>query len=84
MRHTLSKRSMDDEPTPRMTRAGDDLRCRLRRAMDQELTREQRVLLLLWYAERMNPTEIAACLNSTPGQVVSAHGRAVETLRRAC
>jgi DNA-directed RNA polymerase specialized sigma24 family protein len=47
---------------------------------------QERLLLVLLYAERMNPEEIAATLNMSPTQVHAARERVVgrlESLMRA-
>jgi RNA polymerase sigma factor (sigma-70 family) len=66
--------------------AASDERRRVRQAIVQELSMQERLLLVLLYAERMNPEEIAATLNMSPTQVHAARERVVgrlESLMRA-
>lgn len=46
-------------------------RDRLRRAIVRDLSMQERLLLVLAYAERMNTAEIACTLNMLPNQVDS-------------
>ncbi|MCA9312196.1 MAG: hypothetical protein KDA21_13365 [Phycisphaerales bacterium] len=55
----------------------------IRSTMLRQLTREEQVLLILWYAERMEPAEIAEVLGSTPDRVQIIHDHAIAQLRDA-
>lgn len=68
------------------TAVSKETRRRVRQAIVQDLSMQERLLLLLAYAERMNPSEIAATLNMAPSQVDAAKERVVarlETVMRA-
>ena len=55
----------------------------LRATVLRRLSREEQLLLVLWYAERMTPAEIAAVLAITVERVRSLHDRIVSTLQEA-
>lgn len=58
-------------------------RSMLQRIILHELTGAERLLVLLWYAERMSPVEIAIALDLTESQAVSMHDRIVARLRES-
>lgn len=53
----------------------------IRTAVLHDLTQPERLLLILWYAERMTPLEISAVLDMTRTQVQHMHDRVVDKLR---
>lgn len=61
----------------------DDVRGRLRGVILHELTPTERLLVLLWYAERMSPAEVARSLDMTHDQARAMHERVLRRLRRA-
>lgn len=61
---------------------GTDVRAVLRSAVLHELTATERLLVVLWYVERMSAKEIAATLDMTELQVARTHGLVVAKLRR--
>jgi len=54
----------------------------LKSAILRELSDAERLLIILWYAERMTPEEIAQCLDLTPAQVEKHHEEIMARLRR--
>lgn len=56
-------------------------RAMLQRIILHELSAAERLLVLLWYAERMSPVEVALALDLTESQAVSMHDRIVSRLR---
>lgn len=48
-----------------------------------DLTHSERLLTVLWYAERMSPAEIGAVLDMHEADVVAAHQRILTRLRAA-
>ena len=65
---------------PKATIVSCDERRRVRQAIVQELSMQERLLLVLLYAERMNASEIASTLNMSPTQVDAARERVVGRL----
>lgn len=55
----------------------------VRSSIVHDLPHTDRLLLILWYAERMTPPEIGLVLDMAAAQVVRAHDRIVGALRRA-
>lgn len=55
----------------------------IRSSIVHDLPHTDRLLLILWYAERMTPPEIGLVLDMAAAQVVLAHDRIVGALRRA-
>lgn len=55
----------------------------LRELFLHDLTHAERLLTVLWYAERMTPAEIAAVLDTTESEVIASHERIVTRLRAA-
>lgn len=53
----------------------------LRDAYAHALDRTERLVLLLWYAERLNPREIAAALDLTEHRVRALHDRIISAIR---
>lgn len=53
----------------------------IREAMLKTLSSVQRLVLLLWYAEQMTPSEIALAVEMTADQVEHHHAEAVRLLR---
>lgn len=70
-------------PEAQGNQGADPVADSIRRVILHEMPAADRLLLLLWYAERMTVDEIASCLHSTPVQIEAAHARALEWLRRA-
>ncbi len=66
-----------DGPAPEATE-----RDRVRAAIVHDLTETERLLLLLWYAERMSPEEIGSTLGLSLQRVVALHARVIGRLRR--
>lgn len=58
------------------------LETRIRDAIIQDLSPEERLLLMLWYGEGMTPDEIGEVLNLSGSRVLESHDRVVERLRR--
>ena len=58
-----------------------ELEIRIRDVILQELSSEQRLLLMLWYAEQMNPAEIGHVLNLPKANVLQMHDSIVGHLR---
>lgn len=56
-------------------------RAMMQRMILHELNAAERLLVLLWYAERMSPLEVALALDLTESQAVSMHDRIVARLR---
>ena len=56
-------------------------RSMLQRIILHELSAAERLLVLLWYAERMSPVEVALALDLTETQAVSMHDRIVSRMR---
>ena len=54
----------------------------IRSAMLRGLNRDEQLLLILWYAERMSPAEIAEVLESTEEHVQVIHDHAIAQLRQ--
>ncbi|HVZ92937.1 MAG TPA: hypothetical protein VG797_00350 [Phycisphaerales bacterium] len=54
----------------------------VREAMMRDLSHEERLLMILWHAEKMTRAEIAAVLHTTAEQVVNMHDMIIERLRR--
>lgn len=59
-----------------------DVRDVLRSAMLHELTPVERLMVVLWYVERMSVAEIAMTLDMTELQVARTHGLVLAKLRR--
>lgn len=55
----------------------------LRELFLHDLTHAERLLTVLWYAERMSPAEIGAVLDMPETDVVAAHQRILTRLRAA-
>lgn len=55
----------------------------LRQAVLRDLSAQQRLLLVLWYAERMNETEIALVLETSADVVRRMHQEIVTLLGRS-
>ncbi len=53
----------------------------IRSTMTRRLTQEEQLLLILWYAERMEPEEIAEVLGSTAARIRIIHDHAIAQLR---
>ena len=58
-------------------------RARIKDAILHELPHGDRLLLVLWHAERMNPAEIGAVLGMEESEVVASHERIVAMLNTA-
>lgn len=54
---------------------------RIRSVIVQDLTKEERLLLLLWHAEAMTPNEIGLILHTSAAQIRTMHDRAINRLR---
>jgi DNA-directed RNA polymerase specialized sigma subunit len=61
---------------------GTDVRDVLRSAVLHELLPLERLLVVLWYVERMCVAEIAITLDMTELQVARTHGLVLAKLRR--
>jgi len=48
-----------------------------------DLTHAERLLTVLWYAERMTPAEIGAVLDLAESDVIAMHTRVVNRMRAA-
>lgn len=59
-----------------------EVRDAIRNAMLHDLSAMERLLVVLWYAERMSAAEIAATLDMTELQVTRAHRLVLTKLRR--
>ncbi|MEQ8850770.1 MAG: hypothetical protein RIB32_03200 [Phycisphaerales bacterium] len=55
----------------------------LRDAVLRSLDRHDQLLLVLWYAEGMTPSEIAEVVGATEAVVLQAHERIVGALQRS-
>lgn len=60
-------------PAPQSVPGATPVRERIRDAILRTLSREERLLVLLWYAEGMCPEEIGVCLDLTPQRVGTLH-----------
>lgn len=60
----------------------DDALGRIRGVIVQDLTKEERLLLLLWHAEAMTPSEIGLVLHTSASQIRTMHDRAIKRLRQ--
>lgn len=58
-------------------------RALMQRMILHDLNTAERLLVLLWYAERMSPLEVALALDLTESQAVSMHDRIVARLRQS-
>jgi len=70
------------EPAGEAACVGTEVRDVLRSAMLHELTPVERLLVVLWYVERMSSAEIAMTLDMTELQVARTHGLVLAKLRR--
>lgn len=59
----------------------DGTRAAWRRAMTHALSREERVLLILWYSDGWGAQEIASILETTVDRVTVMHDEIVDRLR---
>ena len=66
---------------PQMARAPGDVAGRIRDVIVQDLTKDERLLLLLWHAEAMTPQEIGQVLHTSAAQIRTMHDRAIARVR---
>ncbi len=80
---TRNGRSLSRGPRDRV--GGDDaaggVLSRVKDAVLHLLSHHERLFLVLWYAEKMTPGEIAMVLNLTEQQACETHGKLVGKLR---
>lgn len=77
----LADRLLSAETSPSVRLMRNELRDRVREALDQLPARDREVLVLR-HLEELSTAEVAAVVGSTPGAVMTRHTRALGRLRR--
>ncbi|MBL0926718.1 MAG: hypothetical protein IBJ11_03575 [Phycisphaerales bacterium] len=81
MAHAHHQASTAAEPKPRRRTADPGILGNIRTLILRQLDTTERLLIILWYVEKMSRAEIAKTLNMTAAQVEKFHAAVLGKLR---